>query len=74
MPRIEQQANGTYVKKANNLEEQIIARLYKEINDREADVNALTLRITSLEDQMAVALTEIQNLKVRVQDLELKSL
>lgn len=72
MPRIEQLANGSYVRRTNHLEDQIIKRLYKEIADRETQVSALMVRVDTLETQMTTALTEIANLKLRVQSLESK--
>lgn len=73
MPHIEQAPNGVYVRRLNNIEEQIINRLYQEVSNREAEVSALTVRIETLETQMATVLTEMNNFKMRIQALETKT-
>lgn len=70
MPRIEQLPNGSYVRKLNYVEDEIIKRLYQEVDDRKAGDLALDVRVQTVEEQLTTALAEIDNLKLRILALE----
>lgn len=70
MPRIEQMPNGSYVRRLNHLEEQIINRLYKEITDREAGDDALRIRIQASEEDISSINATIQAIRVHLNKMD----
>jgi hypothetical protein len=68
--RIEQLPNGSYVRKLNYIEDQIIQRLYKEVGDRKAGDEALRIRIELTEEGITSLDATIQALRLRMNKMD----
>lgn len=65
MSRIEQRPDGSYVRRLTYLEEQLIKRLYQEINERKTSEEAFKITMTTMQDELTVVSRELSNLKQR---------
>lgn len=65
MSRIEQRPDGSYVRRLTYLEEQLIKRLYQEINERKVNEEASEITMTTMQNDITVLKQELSNLKQR---------
>jgi phage shock protein A len=77
--RIEQQGDGTYVKKLNQVEQAVIERLYKEIEDRlsrdkgfEDLIGQLQLTLLSTNNVLEETQGRVRELEQKVEQLTLQ--